>query len=223
MKRLPWLLAPFVVVLVACSDSGSPPSASPTGTSATTIPSPTSVEVTPSPTQPPLPGHPADVRTGIPDVDVVIDALLSYDGDRIASLAELSLVACGPRSDQSGGPPVCPPGVAVGMPVRVFPSSQCEGFWVSESGVRHDLGSISPPGSRIYAVAANPHPVDPRNPAGDYLIILAFPSPPEIAKVFANVVHVTHGRIVRLTGSCAASPEAWLANLMPRALVLPPP
>ncbi len=76
--------------------------------------------------------HPAGTRTGVEDVDVVLDAIEAGDVDALVSMAAYEMVPC----DNHPGPgiilpPRCPPGVPDGTPVQALKVASSTWRWVS--------------------------------------------------------------------------------------------
>lgn len=93
------------------------PQVDPTETAEPT-PTQTSVPETPPPPLPKV--HPADMRTGIEEVDRVLDALFEVDGLQFQDVAAFISTPCVAESEGIGGPPECRESEADGDLVDVF-------------------------------------------------------------------------------------------------------
>lgn len=113
---------------------------------ATVEPTPTS---TATPTLPPLPTRlsggiepfPPDTRTGIPELDVVIDALMVGDVETLMDLIEWQSIACSNKGWGLPSPPSCPPGVADGTLVDAIPWQSGEGSHRRPDEVRRSFAA----------------------------------------------------------------------------------
>jgi hypothetical protein len=76
--------------------------------------------------------YPPDTRTGIDEINKVIDAIMGEDIDVRLDLVHLTRTAC-TSVDGLGGPPKCEPGETEGTIVDVFPVSSGEGHHVRPS------------------------------------------------------------------------------------------
>lgn len=71
-------------------------------------------------------------RTGLADVDAIVDAVLSGDAEELASRLALQQRACTWSRGSSGDPPQCPEGSVEGTAVTVFPVASGEFGWSPE-------------------------------------------------------------------------------------------
>lgn len=161
-----------------------PPTTAPTFTPAPTTPTPTTLKV-----------YPLEVRTTIPEVNTVIEAMLSGEPDARVALVGYTKAECIKKADALGGPPVCNPGEAEGSIVEVFPLSGPEGHFARPE----QIDSIFDfPVKGLYAVYSVPEDAYEADywPAGAYglIFLLAESSAPH----GAIGVIVEDGKIVRL-------------------------
>lgn len=158
--------------------------------------------------------YPEDVRTGLPAVDRVIEALAQNDGDRLYGLIKMSRVACTTRPSGTGELP-CPPGTPDGTRLAVFPTGSCEPNFVPEGdllrGLFHDWAAQA---TAVYAVYRD-KPAQPGDAAAGYAIVVAEPKEPFRARA---MVLDAKGAIVQVY-SCAGP-----TNMLPSGadFVLPP-
>ncbi len=203
----------------AASVTPSAPAATPTITP-TAAPSPTAV--------PTVPGYPAEKRTGIAGLDAVLDTLFSRDAARIAAQLQLVQVGCVAQSAGIGSPPICQGGAAPGTKVDAYPTGLgCEGGFVLPQTLFQFAGQLVPLRARVYAIVKR----EPRAfvdgafqlPAGEYAIVLAYPSPAATVPFASIVIHVTGDRIVTSNLFCGQSPAQRVEGTPPSAFILAPP
>lgn len=75
--------------------------------------------------------HPAMTRTGIPAIDVVIEAMHAQDADALGAMLAFQTIPCVAREQYGGGPPGCRGGDPVGTPYEVLPFSSSEFAWLN--------------------------------------------------------------------------------------------
>jgi hypothetical protein len=184
----------IIIVAPACGDDNE--EAAPTSTAVVPTPESTATSV------PETPVSTAGL-TGIAELDAVIAAIQSGDGQAIRELMRLTTFAC----TTEGGlppPPACPEGVPGGSPVERFPYTTCETTMLMEE----DLGAEGPAGGQIYGAYE----------AGDaaffeeeYLIIFAEDA---VTGAGASAVGVKDGAIVAIRSSCPPLPATdYVASL----------
>jgi hypothetical protein len=177
---------------------------------------------TPEPTIVAIPGHEPGTTTGEPEVDAIVEALLSRDWSRIQPLVEVEEVVCVATPTRIGEVE-CPPGTAPGTPVRVASFGGCQGFRVLETELAGEAGleRVIPEGSRLYAVLRGaPEWVS------DYMVLFAKPGPNADLPVFAQTISVSGGHIVHVNLGCGEDPHGRIAYLSGDRTVeflLPPP
>lgn len=137
--------------------------------------------------------YPPDMRTGIDEIDTVIDAIMSGDINARIDLVRLTTTACTMEMGL-GGPPKCKGNEEDGTSIDVFPISYGEGIFIRPGSLK-EVFSFSVRG--LFAISHVPGDAFKAQywPAGDYGI--AFTSEddgsPHIITVF-----VEDGRIVKL-------------------------
>ena len=161
-------------------------------------------------------------RTGIPEVDGIIDAVLSEDADTLVDLVVYEQVKCGDENSVDlPSPPRCPPGQPEGTSTSALSSGVCKALlvarhevpeWVRSLLVQTDLGVYA-----VYRVGA----VDYLD--ADYTIVFNSAKPLE-APPGIQTVSIAEGPIVSLTSSCG-SVEKLIQSLDEDGAVpvLPPP
>lgn len=223
-SRAAWWLPPVfalaaALLVAACNGDSSAeqsvtasatalPTASPTAEATSTplvaaTPSPTPVATTPPATPPPAPVTTPTVeelntrRTGDPQIDSVIDALLGLDPSALDAIVRTQSAICHEQSLGIGDLEVCPAGVAAGTEVEFFPTGVCEGFPL------HQPPYVSlqiPDRVRLVAVIRvepRPEPI-PFWPDGSHLIIFQEVGDPRVV----TGVYVEAGEVVRTQQSC---------------------
>lgn len=161
--------------------------------------------------------YPLSTRTGIADIDVVLDAVESNDQQRIRELLRFSNVPC-TTADGLGGPPKCRENESDGTLVEVFPFLGSEGGYLHKENLDLWTGIDV---DQLYAIYRNSDDVysDANFPAGEYAILFLsgddFPG---------TSLQVAGGQIVRIDTLFDTSP-AGLMNILNRdasELILPP-
>lgn len=189
----------FAVAFVACGDGSS------SGDSPTITPIRSPVEPTAVPTRPlPTPDSSANARrTGIAQVDAVIDAVLSGDAQAFEAVTKFVPMAC-TATPVGIGAFYCQEGEPDGTVTDVLPAAQCEGHFLRR-------GNFSLPGDTLtlYAVV--------RSEAG-YGIVFSRLVGPSQANWGLRLV-IEGGRIVSVNYGCGEAP----ADLAGGDLLLPPP
>jgi len=133
--------------------------------------------------------HPLTARTGIKEIDRVLDAIGEIQ--RLRSLIQLTTTRC-TRQDGLGGPPKCLPEEGEGTPVEVLPFLGPEGYFLRSTEI-NDWQGIDPSGIyAIYQVSSGAYS-DENYPAGKYAILfVGKENQPAIA------LQVRDGSIVRV-------------------------
>ena len=145
------------------------------------------------------PYHPLSTRTGIEEIDPVLDAI--GDIQKLRSLVQLTSTRC-TTQDGLGGPPKCLPGEGEGTSVDVLPFLGPEGNFLRGTEINKWQG-IDPSGIyAIYEVSSSAYS-DENYPAGKYAILfVGKQDQPAIA------LQVRDSRIVRVDAVFEKSPES---------------
>jgi len=199
-----------VFALVSACDDGEEAAPTPTApaTEAATATAPATAPLTP-PTG----------RTGIPELDAVIDAMVTDHGQKetpaLAALIGFTQVPCITTPQDVGGPPLCELNEEDGELVEVFEYGACEGEYLRPHQIDRVLTILAQ--SSLYAVYRAPpdHPF-----ADEYVVVIADDSPDRAG--LAWEVEVESGRIVSLHFSCAAPPEELVELRHLEDALLPP-
>ena len=157
-----------------------------------------------------------DTRTGIPEIDLVIDAIMSGDIDERIKLVRYSISGC-TTADGLGGPPKCGQNEPENTLVEAFPVSYSEGIQVRPEDIRSVFDFSIRRLLAVYRV-----PSDAYNqvywPAGTYSVVfmLTDERAPMILEVF-----VDSGEIVRLGFNLVSSLQQMLEG-KDLEFILPP-
>ena len=135
-------------------------------------------------------------RTGIVDLDAIIEGFVSHDTKPLLSLLRYTTVPC-THAGGLGGPPACRPDQEEGTPVERMPVSSCELEWRPPHEFERTLASLVM--ADIYGVYRATSEV---YFTGDYVIVL---SDPEMT--IGTEVVIEDGRIVAVDFSCVLPPE----------------
>lgn len=198
MKSYSQIICLWLVVLLISSCS---PAATPTKESASTEPVSTSTEKY----------HSLDTRTGIPEIDKVLEAVENSDPQKLRDAIHYSTLAC-KTVNALGGPPPCHEGEAEGTLVDALPILGSEGGHLRKEEIK-DSFILDVTG--LYAVYRVSEKVfsDANYPKGVYGVILVGPDNS------SNVVlQIKEGGIVRIDYVMDSSPSS-LANILERDAV----
>ena len=174
----------------------------------------------------PVPGEstptPPAITTGNSAIVAVIDAVARRDADALRGKVAFTLLECTNYIGQgSGGPPACPPSVAHGTDIEVFPASACEGFYTHPDGVRALLARTLEQSPRLVAVYRVTAAGTPALPEGGFVLLFERTSGP--SRGYATSLSLSaDGRVVGQSEGCAMSPPQRLASVPADALLLGP-
>ena len=167
-------------------------------------PIPDSVTVTPTPYIDIE--YPPDARTGIAEVDRVIDTFLLSGMDARIELVHYIQYPC-TSGDGLGGPPKCQADEADGTIVTAFPVLYSEGTHVRPEDIREVFDFSIQGLLAVYVVPENAYKSDDW-PAGDYAIVF---TSEDGGHPQAITLHITDGEIVRLEFNMGWAPfdQIW--------------
>jgi len=136
--------------------------------------------------------HPLDTRTGLPTIDVVLEAVSSGDPQKLINLFGYISTAC-KTVNALGGPPPCRAGEAEGTIVEVLPSLGPEGSFLRKenetSFPRLNVAGIH----AIYQVSESAYSEGDYYPAGDYgIMLIATGNSPRY------ILQIKGGKIIRI-------------------------
>jgi len=175
---------------------------------------PPTQETAPTPTER---FHPLRTRTGIQEVDNILDVVASGDVETLRSLIQFTDAKCTWR-DGLGGPPKCREGEVEGTQVEVLPFIGPEGSFYRKSEIEDWQGIDA---SGLYAVIeVSPDAYSDENyPSGQYAIVFIGNEPGP-----ATALHVTNGKLLRIDYLLDDSPEslsAWLKREASKVILAP--
>ncbi len=171
---------------------------------------------TATPAMEPVILYPPGARSGLSDIDPVIDAIVQNDLDARRSLTRFLSTDC-THADGLGGPPKCNPDQEEGTIVEVFPLSGPEGHFATVETI-DDILTFTVEG--LFAVYHVQPPTHEESfwPSGEYGLIFVQDQP----NVFrAITVRVESGAIVRLDYHIDESPFDILARAGGQTLLAP--
>ncbi len=146
--------------------------------------------------------HPLTTRTGVDEIDTILDAVASGDDQQVRSLIQFTSAEC-TRAEGLGGPPKCLEGEAEGTTVEVLPFMGPEGSFLRKDEIGNWQGIDA---TGLYAVyEVSPAVIfEQYYPAGKYAIML-------MGKEGQSpvVLRVENGRVVRVD----YLPDSSLASL----------
>lgn len=201
-----WLVLILVLVLTgltACVTPSAPASevVVPTAIAATTAVAEATVVSEPSPAGS-VSVHPADLRTGLSDLDPVLEAIAGQDPAQIAATFRPLETGC-TTAEGLGGPPKCAEGQPEGTVVSVFPVLESEGHFVTADNFEQLADSMEYTGLfGVYRVTSGAGPEEAYWPSGDYGVVLAAEDP-----LGAITLVVDEGNIVRIVFHYMGTPE----------------
>jgi hypothetical protein len=163
--------------------------------------------------------HPPDARTGVAQVDAVLQAFAACDPQTLLPWLAFSAYPC-TNVEGLGGPPKCAAGEAEGAPVEALPILGSEGTHLRRSEITPTLQTLEQVSGMLgaYRAPAPLHP-DPYFPAGEYALLyrLDLNGQPTLL-----TLRLQDGLVVRLDFGWDALPqealdlpaEAWLLPLI---------
>lgn len=178
--------------------------------------SPTAQEVQAIPSTPSDDFHPLTTRTGIEEVDKVVDVVASGDIQMLRSLIQFTSTKC-TTAEGLGGPPKCRAGEAAGTPVEVLPIFGSEGYFIHREDI-DDWSGVNANG--LYAVyEVSPDFVsEPDYPSGRYAVMFVDQQNEAVVSL-----RVDHGKIVRVDYilDITNSANGWLEREASNVLLAP--
>jgi hypothetical protein len=191
----------FALFAIACGGDGQSPAAGPTPTSteSSRSPTPTHDAIGFSPAPPEDKERQVPERTGIAELDAIVDAFVVRSNKALLPLLHYSVIPCS-HTTGIGGPPLCRPDQPEDATVEVMPVSSCE----LELHRPHEFEKVLVPlvERDLYGVYRSSPEV--RFP-GDYVIVLSAPLSTD-GEAGTEVV-IEDGRIVGVDFSCIVPPD----------------
>lgn len=134
--------------------------------------------------------HPPETRTGIDEIDTIIDAVLTQDVEELQSLTGYMLIGC-THTMGLGGPPKCEPDEAEGTMVESIPVLGVEGYHQRREDFEGWQGPDILGLLTVYRVSSQAYS-DEAYPAGEYA--LAFLDAKGVSDI---TLQVMDGKVVR--------------------------
>jgi len=145
------------------------------------------------------PYYPLTARTGIEEIDPVLDAV--GDIQKLRALVQLTATRC-TKQEGLGGPPKCLPGEREGTPVDVLPFLGPEGHFIRGTELNDWQGFDTSGIYAIYEVSSGAYS-DENYPAGNVAILfVGKENQPSIA------LNIRDGRVVRVDTILESSRES---------------
>lgn len=135
--------------------------------------------------------HPPEKRTGIEELDLIIDTVLAHDFERLKTMTSYLTIGC-THADGLGGPPKCTDGEAEGTVVEVVPFLGPEGHHQRRQQYERWQGPDVLGLLAVYRVSSNVYSDGPY-PTGDYALVFL-----EVERMIPVTLQITDGRIIRL-------------------------
>jgi len=177
--------------------------------------SPSEVSTNPSPSDSVVPVHNSETRTGIEELDHIIDIFLEGNDESMRDLLVFTFAPC-THELALGGPPKCREGENEGTLVEVFPSLGPEGHFFRKDEVhtwqRPDVAGLY----AAYKVSENAYDHE-FYPAGKHGLI--FMDSNGVASV---VLQADQGGIVRIDYTIGSSPDETLYRDAEEIILAPP-
>lgn len=150
-------------------------------------------------------------RTGIAELDNIIEVALGGDVDELRSLIQFTQTYC-TYAEGLGGPPKCLSGQAEGTPVEVLPFLGSEGSFIRKDNM-HDWDGVQV--ASLYAVYEVSDSVftDESYPRGEYAIVFIADG----EQSSGITLQVRQGRIVRIDYGFTSPPEiseSWVVRYL---------
>ncbi len=147
--------------------------------------------------------HEPSTRTGIPGVDIVLDAVLTRDQEAIKDLIRYSISAC-TNEMGLGGPPKCREGEPVGTMVEVLPFLGPEGHFLRRDEVR-DWSGLDIKGLYAVYLVSEQAFADPDYPAGEYAAVFLHGH-----GISFVTLQIDNGAIIRIDNQFGYPPDEQL-------------
>ena len=156
------------------------------------------------------------MRTGVPKLDRVLDALFAGDAGKLRALLELTPSPCVVNPQGIHNPPACPQGVASGTMLPVFRALAGEAVWDVDGLLPGWLGRRH----EVYAIYRDPpEAVDGWIPTAEYAIVL---SDLDLSPMFAGEVRVSSGKVTGIIFGGSLGVERFVEGVSSDRFVLPP-
>jgi hypothetical protein len=161
--------------------------------------------------------YPFTTKTGIEEVDTIIETIASGDAQMLRSLIQFTDTKC-TKAEGMGGPPKCRAGEAEGMPVEVLPILGPEGHFFYKEEIEEWTGVEADGVYAIYQVSSEVYS-EPEFPAGKYAVMFVDKRSPAIISL-----RLDNGQIVRVDYILDLSPEiskGWIEREAANVILAP--
>ncbi len=206
-----------MMFVVGCSSSTSAPanptatgSASPTATGSITPTASATIQPTVtasiSPEVPVTEILEREVKSGVDELDRVIQIVLEGDGQVLRSLVRYTVAEC-TFEDGLGGPPKCKEGEVEGQAVEVLPFLGPEGHFIRKEEIDSWSGIDAADIYAVYSVSATAYS-DPIYPSGKYAIAFI-----NEAGFLITTLQIVEGQIVRVDSNLGNPPAIRLEDV----------
>jgi hypothetical protein len=149
-------------------------------------------------------GNESAGRSGVPEVDAVVEALLTGDQEALRGMVEYGQVPC---STESGtGRELCRPDEPDGTLVDAVVAADCEGYFIRPDGIDVALGALLEGAPKLYAVYKVPPPSPNMSIGPDYVAVFSAKGPAP-GQVFGRALGMGDGDVVAVNLGCGQSPE----------------
>lgn len=196
--RLTIGLLGLALLLTACGGGGSDPTAT-----APAIETPTATAT-------------AEVdsrRTGIPELDAVLDAVRSHDPAAVRPFIGFETVACIGPTPGSLGALFCEDGEAPGTAIEALGVAQCEGHYLRADDMDQALQSMTDPTVELYAVARTEN---------GYRAVFSRLVGPDLGTALGYALQIEGGSVTFVNFGCGESAEELVDGVSPEDFALPP-
>lgn len=178
---------------------------------------PAASEPQPTPSKPSEGFYPLTTRTGIEDVDNIVDAVASGNVQMLRSLIQFTDTKC-TTADGLGGPPKCREGEAEGTPVEVLPIFGPEGHFFHKEDIEDWTGVKADGLYAVYEVSSEVVS-EPDYPSGKYTVMFL-----DQENQAVTSLRLADGRIVRVDYLLDTSPEelnGWIEREASNVILVP--
>lgn len=117
------------------------------------------------------PYHPLSTRTGVEEIDHILDVVASGDQQALLSVIQFTEAKC-THAEGLGGPPKCREGEVEGTPMEVLPFLGSEGSYLRREEIGNWQGMDISALYAVYEVDSSRILVEEYFPAGEYVIVL---------------------------------------------------
>ena len=164
--------------------------------------------------------NPEEPRTGIPEIDNVLDTVFTGDDAAVRALIQYTPTACATNPQGLGSPPQCREGESDGSLSDFFAIGYCHGTLVRPGNMGGTISMLSSPGAKLRAVSA----VEEVWPSGDHVVVYDHILGTNRVPHNALALVLREGAIVGIQDGCNGTPEEYLSgrNLDNPLLFIPP-